>query len=81
MFMKNPNFVLFILSIYLLFVLKLGPKFMEKRKAFELKSFMIVFNASLVVFSLWLASQVSLNLILFVFITLKTLSCNVSLIN
>lgn len=60
MFMKSPSLVLFILSIYLIFVLKLGPKLMENRKAFELKSLLIVFNASLVVFSLWLAAQVSL---------------------
>lgn len=57
--MKTPTSVLIILTIYLMFVLKLGPKFMENRKAFELKSLLIVFNASLVVFSLWLAGQVS----------------------
>lgn len=60
MFMKSPSSVLSILSIYLIFVLKLGPKLMENRKAFELKSILIVFNASLVIFSLWLAAQVSL---------------------
>ncbi|CAO1420615.1 unnamed protein product [Diamesa hyperborea] len=58
MFMKSPSSVLSILSIYLIFVTKLGPKLMESRKAFELKSLLIVFNASLVIFSLWLAAQI-----------------------
>lgn len=57
LFMKSPLPVVTILVTYLYFVLVLGPKLMEKRKAYELKGVMIAYNAYQVLFSLWLCSQ------------------------
>lgn len=42
--MRNPLQVLGLLTVYLFLVLKWGPKFMEKRKAYDLKWVMIVYN-------------------------------------
>lgn len=42
--MRNPLQVLGLLTFYLFLVLKWGPKFMEKRKAYDLKWIMIVYN-------------------------------------
>ena len=42
--MQNPLQVLGLLTVYLFLVLKWGPKFMEKRKAYDLKWIMIVYN-------------------------------------
>ena len=36
--------ILIILTLYLLFVLKWGPKFMEKRKPYSLKTFIQLYN-------------------------------------
>lgn len=55
--MKSPLPVVTILVTYLYFVLILGPKIMEKRKAYDLKGVMIAYNAYQVLFSLWLCSQ------------------------
>ncbi|XP_014610682.1 PREDICTED: elongation of very long chain fatty acids protein AAEL008004 [Polistes canadensis] len=54
--MGSPGPIFFIISIYLIFVIKIGPKIMENRPAFELKNLLIIYNAILVVFNLWLAS-------------------------
>ena len=58
--MGSPGPVILILAAYLLFVLKIGPKMMENRPAFELKTLMIAYNAFQVVFSVYLASTVRL---------------------
>ncbi|XP_055714746.1 elongation of very long chain fatty acids protein AAEL008004-like [Phlebotomus papatasi] len=42
--MKNPLMLLILVAVYLYFVLKWGPKFMEKRKPFNLERILIVFN-------------------------------------
>ncbi|XP_050520264.1 elongation of very long chain fatty acids protein 4-like [Daktulosphaira vitifoliae] len=42
--MKTPWPILFILAIYLLFILKIGPKIMEKRKPLNLKYIMMAYN-------------------------------------
>ena len=42
--MQNPLQVLGLLTVYLFLVLMWGPKFMEKRKAYDLKWIMIVYN-------------------------------------
>lgn len=52
--MSSPTPVLMIVAVYLMFVLKLGPKIMEKRPAYELKTILILYNASQVLFSIWL---------------------------
>ncbi|XP_015607879.1 elongation of very long chain fatty acids protein AAEL008004 [Cephus cinctus] len=54
--MSSPGPVLCILATYLTFVLKVGPKMMEKRPAFELNTLMILYNGFQVIFSIWLAS-------------------------
>ena len=45
-----------IVSLYLLFVLHLGPRFMSKRPPYSLKSLLIVYNAAMVIYNflLWL---------------------------
>lgn len=52
--MGSPIPLLCITSTYLLYVLKFGPKMMEKRPAYQLNTLMIAYNAFQVVFSLWL---------------------------
>ncbi|XP_003428006.1 elongation of very long chain fatty acids protein AAEL008004 [Nasonia vitripennis] len=52
--MGSPVPVLVILSTYLSFVLKIGPKMMANRPAYELKSVIIAYNAFQVLFSIWL---------------------------
>lgn len=58
--MGSPAPVVLILAAYLLFVLKIGPKMMENRPAFELKNLMIAYNGFQVIFSVYLASTVGL---------------------
>lgn len=58
--MESPGPMLCIVGIYLIFVLKAGPKMMEKRPAFQLNTLMILYNAFQVLFSMWLISLVSL---------------------
>lgn len=52
--MASPGPLLCIVGTYLVFVLKVGPKMMEKRPAFQLNSLLIAYNAFQVVFSIWL---------------------------
>ncbi|KAK0086837.1 hypothetical protein PV326_005414 [Microctonus aethiopoides] len=52
--MGSPIPVLSILGVYLLFVLKLGPKMMASRPAFQLTNTLIVYNAFQVLYSIWL---------------------------
>ncbi|XP_014209554.1 elongation of very long chain fatty acids protein AAEL008004 [Copidosoma floridanum] len=58
LFMGSPTPVLLIVIAYLSFVLKIGPKMMEKRSAYELKSIIILYNAFQVIFNIWLTKQV-----------------------
>ncbi|KYN44776.1 hypothetical protein ALC56_00771 [Trachymyrmex septentrionalis] len=57
--MESPGPMLCIVGAYLLFVLKVGPKMMEKRPAFELNAVMIGYNAFQVLFSIWLTTLIS----------------------
>lgn len=52
--MQSPVPVMSILATYLYFVLKLGPKMMEKKKPYELKTLLIAYNALQVIFSIFL---------------------------
>lgn len=54
--MGSPGPMLCIVGTYLIFVLKAGPKMMEKRPAFQLNTVMILYNAFQVLFSIWLAT-------------------------
>ncbi|XP_012524535.1 elongation of very long chain fatty acids protein [Monomorium pharaonis] len=56
--MESPSPMLCIVGAYLLFVLKIGPKMMEKRPAFQLNTVMIAYNAFQVLFSIWLTSLI-----------------------
>ncbi|KAF3427944.1 hypothetical protein E2986_06180 [Frieseomelitta varia] len=59
--MNSPGPMLCIVGTYLAFVLKVGPKMMEKRPAFQLNSLLILYNAVQVLFSIWLTLKVTLN--------------------
>ncbi|KAH0944884.1 hypothetical protein HN011_010182 [Eciton burchellii] len=54
--MGSPGPMLCIVGTYLIFVLKAGPKMMEKRPAFKLNTILTLYNAFQVVFSIWLTS-------------------------
>lgn len=56
--MSSPGPMLCIVGTYLAFVLKVGPKMMEKRPAFQLKNVLILYNAIQVLFSIWLTHKV-----------------------
>nr|CAI5855023.1 unnamed protein product [Callosobruchus analis] len=56
-FVESRVPVVTILITYLYFVLKLGPKLMEKREPYNLQSVLVAYNAYQVLFSLWLCSQ------------------------
>lgn len=58
-FMSTPWPVLSIISVYLLFVLKLGPNMMENRKPFNIKYVMLVYNAIQTIYNAWLIIWVS----------------------
>ncbi|XP_033360024.1 elongation of very long chain fatty acids protein AAEL008004-like [Bombus vosnesenskii] len=55
--MSSPGPMLCIVGTYLAFVLKVGPKMMEKRPAFQLKNVLILYNAIQVLFSIWLTHK------------------------
>ncbi|XP_022177785.1 elongation of very long chain fatty acids protein 4-like [Myzus persicae] len=52
--MSSPWPVLSILSMYLFFVLKLGPNMMENRKPFNIKYVMLLYNAIQTIYNGWL---------------------------
>ncbi|KAL0109559.1 hypothetical protein PUN28_014549 [Cardiocondyla obscurior] len=56
--MESPGPVLSIIGAYLIFVLKIGPKVMEKRPAYQLNTIMILYNAFQVLFSIWLTTLI-----------------------
>jgi hypothetical protein len=56
--MASSGPMLYTIGIYLIFVLKVGPKIMEKRKAFQLNTVMILYNAFQVLFNAWLVNLI-----------------------
>jgi len=58
--MGSPGPMLCIVGTYLIFVLKAGPKMMEKRPAFQLNIILTLYNAAQVIFSIWLTSLVNI---------------------
>ncbi|XP_069705037.1 very long chain fatty acid elongase AAEL008004-like isoform X2 [Periplaneta americana] len=52
--MGGPLPVMSITLLYLAFVLKVGPKLMEKRKPFNLQTVLVLYNFCLVLFSLYI---------------------------
>lgn len=57
--MSTPWPVLSILIVYMLFVLKLGPKMMENREPFKIKRIMMVYNIVQTVYNIFIVSKVS----------------------
>uniref|UniRef100_A0A8C5UTS9 Elongation of very long chain fatty acids protein n=1 Tax=Microcebus murinus TaxID=30608 RepID=A0A8C5UTS9_MICMU len=55
--MGSPLLMTSILLTYVYFVLSLGPRIMANRKPFQLRGFMIVYNFSLVAFSLYIVYE------------------------
>lgn len=51
-FFRQPLFIGAVLFSYYYFVRKCGPEWMEKRKAFELRTLMLVYNAFQVLYNL-----------------------------
>lgn len=56
--MGSPWPVLAIVSLYFLFVLRLGPRLMRDKPPFDLKYVMILYNFYQVAFSSWLCVRV-----------------------
>lgn len=50
-----------LVAIYL-FIVKVGPKVMENRKAYNLREVLIVYNMALVALSAWMVYEVSATL-------------------
>ncbi|XP_066865751.1 very long chain fatty acid elongase 1 isoform X3 [Kogia breviceps] len=55
--MGSPLLMTSVLLTYVYFVLSLGPRIMANRKPFQLRSFMVVYNFSLVAFSLYIVYE------------------------
>lgn len=57
--MSNPFPMLTIVILYLFFVLKWGPKYMENRKPYNLDGVMVVYNITQIIACLYLVIKVS----------------------
>jgi GNS1/SUR4 family len=57
--MKHPIQIVGVIGVYLMFTLKWGPKYMENRKAYDLKLIMMVYNLLQVAVNTWLFFYVS----------------------
>lgn len=55
--MSSPLPQTIIISLYIYFVVSLGPRLMENRKPFELKRVLIVYNFSVVAYSLYMCYE------------------------
>ncbi|XP_025193398.1 elongation of very long chain fatty acids protein 4-like [Melanaphis sacchari] len=58
MLMSTPWPILSILIVYLLFVLKIGPKMMENREPFKIKRIMMVYNILQAMYNLFIVSKI-----------------------
>lgn len=74
--MSTPWPIMIILTGYLLFVLKIGPKIMENREPFKLKYLMMAYNLTQTLYNLFIVSEVRL---IFLFCILKFLFINLSI--
>lgn len=68
--MSGPGPTLLICLAYAFFVKVVGPKFMEKRKPFQLRKTLIIYNFLQVVFSAWIFYEVCIT-IMFVYLTIN----------
>ncbi|XP_075223934.1 very long chain fatty acid elongase 7-like [Lycorma delicatula] len=58
---STPIPVIVILGIYLLTVLKIGPKFMEKREPYNIKGIMMVYNLYQIIYNSYIVGMLLLN--------------------
>lgn len=63
LFMSTPWPIFSILVIYLVFVLKIGPKIMENRRPLNIKYIMMVYNFTQTIYNFYIISKVCLKLI------------------
>ena len=61
--MGNPLHTAAICCMYVYLIAFAGPKYMKDRKPMNIRSFLIVYNASMVVLSLYMFVQVSGNIL------------------
>lgn len=57
--LMDPNELVFVLTVYLLFAFKIGPKLLEYRLPLEIKGFLVFYNVFKVVNSSLLMCKVS----------------------
>ena len=60
--MQSPIPTISLIALYLLFI-KYGPIYMKNRAPFEMKKFLFVFNAAIVVLYMYLVKEVSCSLL------------------
>lgn len=53
----SPNRLIGVISLYLLFVFKIGPMFMNKKQPFDLRRLVRLYNFVNIIFNIWLAHQ------------------------
>lgn len=53
----GPSIIIGVVSVYLYFVLSLGPKLMAKSEPFKLNKILLIYNVSMAVANLWLFVQ------------------------
>jgi len=59
MFMSTPWPILSILTVYLLFVVKLGPNMMKDREPFNIKHIMMIYNLVQTLYNIFIVSEAS----------------------
>ncbi len=69
--MSSPIPQIVIIVFYIYFVMSLGPRLMENRKPFDLKRVLVIYNFSVVAYSLYMCYEVNL----FLFATRQTCCC------
>ncbi|VVC28055.1 ELO family, conserved site,ELO family [Cinara cedri] len=57
-FMSTPWPMLSILTVYLLFVLKLGPELMQNREPFKIKYIMMIYNLIQTIYNMYIVSHI-----------------------
>lgn len=58
--MSSPLPQTLIIVFYIYFVMSLGPRLMENRKPFDLKRVLVIYNFSVVAYSLYMCYEVNL---------------------
>lgn len=69
--MSSPLPQTLIIVFYIYFVMSLGPRLMENRKPFDLKRVLVIYNFSVVAYSVYMCHEVNL----FLFASRQTCCC------